>query len=208
MKVGVNKPTRGDSTIRQTATDMARELSNGFQAHDDKRRDDAVEAFFAVDRRQFSYLNDSEARDAAIAFVDALWAKDEIEFQFLRNGDIEREGIKKADYHRVKQKLRKRAWITGADPRYAETKAKAWRHHKSDDDYWTPFMKSQVYELRAALQSPSYPDKRRGGKAGPGPEPMRYVLAFELHDMHTPKHWKQGEEVMVPYFERILREIQ
>jgi len=33
---------------------------------------------------------------------------------------------------------------------------------------------------------------------------MRYVLASELHDMNTKRHWEQGIELLVPYFERIL----
>jgi len=35
---------------------------------------------------------------------------------------------------------------------------------------------------------------------------MRYVLAVELHDMHTDAYWEQAKDVMIPYFERILQE--
>lgn len=61
-----------------------------------------------------------------------------------------------------------------------------------------------MYEFRAAIGDPTYPRKGRGGRSGPGPEPMRYVLASELHDMNTKRHWEQGIEVLTPYFERIL----
>ncbi len=206
MKVGSGTNSGANPSVRATASEMAGQLSNGFQAHDKKRRQDAIDAFTAVDRRQFASLSDRDARQAATAFVDALWAKDEIEFRHLRDGEIDRDGIRDADYTSVKQKLRKRAWITDVDSRYAELKAEAWREHKADGDYWTPFQRSQVLELRAILQSPDYPHKQRGGQAGPGPEPMRYILAFELHDMKDPDYWTEGERVMIPYFERILLE--
>lgn len=187
-----------------TARRMAEQLSQGFRAHDTGRKQTAIDAFASVDTLQFPFLSEGEARHAATAFVEALWAKDDIEFEQLSDGRINREGIRQADYSPVRQKLRERAAIIGADPKYATTKAEAWRRHKSGGDYWTPFQQSQLHELRAALRDPEYPHKPRAGHSGPGPEPLRYVLAFELHDMKTEKHWKQGVEVMTPYFAKIL----
>lgn len=193
-----------DGDDRSLARRMAGELARGFRAHDRGFREKAVDAFAFVDEHQFAHLDEQEARLAATAFVDALWAKDEIEFQYLRNGELDADGLAEADYSPVREKLRRRAALLGADSDYAATKAEAWRHHKAGGDYWTPFQRSQVYELRAALGEPSYPDKPRAGQSGPGPEPLRYVLAFELHDMHTDDHWEQGERVLVPYFRYIL----
>lgn len=199
--------TRADSRgVRGTARYMARELARLFKSHDKGRKSDAVDACRAVDECQFRTLDSDELELAATAFVDALWAKDNIELRHMGDGRIDTAGIRSADYSQVTQELRKRAAIVGADPAYATTKAEAWRRHKSGGEYWTPFMKSQKYELRAALQDPAFPNKPRAGQSGPGPEPMRYVLAFELHDMHTERHWQQGIDVMVPYFSRILRE--
>jgi hypothetical protein len=183
---------------------MAEQLSVGFRAHDKGLREEAVEAFHAVDRLQFQDLDDEDTHLAATAFVDALWAKDEVEFQCLRDGELQIADVREADYRPVKQKLRQRASIIGADPRYAEAKAEAWQKHKAGGDYWTPFGRSQMYELRAALGDPDYPSKPRAGQSGLGPEPLRYVLAFELHDMHTDRHWQEGVSVMIPYYVKIL----
>ena len=184
---------------------MAEQLSVGFRAHDKGFRDEAIEAFGAVDELQFQYLDEEDVRLATTAFVDALWAKDEVEFECLRDGELKREAVADADYGPVTRKLRQRALIIGADSRYAEKKAEAWRRHKCGGDYWTPFGWSQVYELRAALRDPDYPHKPRAGRSGLGPEPLRYVLAFELHDMHADRCWSEGVTAMVPYFETILR---
>lgn len=189
-----------------TAEYMAEQLARGFRAHDKGHKQKAVRAFYEVDRRQFHHVDEQDAQLAAEAFVDALWAKDDVELQYLKHGTLDQEGIENADYGRVRQKLRERAVIIGAEQDYAMTKAEAWRRHKAGGDYWTPFQQSQIYELRAALQDPEYPRKPRAGQSGPGPEPQRYVLAFELHDMHDEQYWTQGEQVMVPYFTRILQE--
>jgi hypothetical protein len=201
MQQHVDGPDR-----RERASEMATALCRGFVAHDNGEREEAIEAFSTVDRNQFPKLDDGDVRLAATAFVDALWAKDDIEFRHLSEGEFDRDGIREASYSPVKRELRKRAAIVGADPRYAETKATAWRRHKAGGDYWTPFLRSQIYEVRAAIDEPEYPNKPRSGVSGPGPEPMRYMLAFELHDMRTEAHWKQGIDVMIPYFERILEE--
>jgi len=187
-----------------TARHLAERLSAGFRAHDKGRREAALEAFHEIDSYQFPDLEAADTRLAAEAFVDALWAKDDVEFGCLRNGALQVDDLRTADYSPVKQRLRQRASLIGADPKYAETKAEAWRKHKTGEDYWTPFGWSQVYELRAVLDDPGYPRKPRGGQSGIGPGPMRYVLAFELHDMHTERHWQEGVSVMVPYYVRIL----
>lgn len=194
----------GRADVLSTAQYMAEQLSTGFQAHDKGFREEAIEAFHSVDKLQFQYLGDDTVRLAATAFVDALWAKDEIEFQCLRDGEIQKEDLKQASYSPVRQKLRQRASLVGADAEYAVKKAEAWRKHKAGGDYWTPFGWSQLYELRAALRDPTYPQKPRAGQSGLGPDPLRYVLAFELHDMHTEQTWQDGLEVMVPYFAKIL----
>lgn len=189
---------------RSTARYLSKQLAAGFQAHDRGSYSDAVGHFYAIDEYQFQNLADDKLHLAARAFVEALRAKDEVEFQCLQHGDIQQEAIMEADYSPVRNKLRQRAAIIGADSNYAVKKAEAWRKHKAGGNYWTPFGWSQVHELRAALQNPDYPPKPRAGKSGLGPEPLRYVLAFELHDMHTKRHWEQGIEVMVPYYESIL----
>lgn len=183
---------------------MAAALARGFLAHDTGNRDEAIEAFATVDRYQFPDLDDGDIEIAATAFVDALWAKDDIELRHLSRGELDVEGLEEESYSPVKRELRKRAAVVGSDPGYAENKATAWQRHKVGGDYWTPFQRSQVYELRAALDDPSYPNKPRAGQSGPGPEPLRYVLAFELHDMKTEHHWRQGIDVMIPYFEKVL----
>lgn len=206
----MNTQTAGGETtetesVHSTARHVAEQLSVGFRAHDKGLREEAIDAFHAVDALQFQYLDEEDVHLATTAFVDALWAKDEVEFRCLRDGELQTADVESADYSPVVQKLRQRASIIGADPRYAEKKAEAWRKHKSGGDYWTPFGWSQVYELRAALRDPDYPDKPRAGQSGPGPEPLRYVLAFELHDMHTEHRWREGVAAMVPYYETILR---
>lgn len=201
---GVDAP-KGDPVLSD-AEEMARQLSYGFKAHDKGMKQAAIDAFAAVDVRQFAHLDEGLARQAADAFVEALWAKDDLELTYMRGGGLDQEGLRRADYGPVRQKLRQRASLVGADPEYAVQKALAWKRHKTGGDYWTPFQRSQVYELRAALQDDSYPSKPRAGLAGPGPDAMRYALAFELHDMHTETHWEQGVQVMIPYFQRILEE--
>lgn len=194
-----------NSSDRQTeAREMAIALAHVFRAHDEGHRQRALEACRRVDELQFRDLDEDGVAIASEAFIDALWAKDEVEFRFLKNGDFDPERIRNADYSDVATHLRKRAAVVGADQRYATEKVEAWRQHKAGGDYWTPYQRAQMYEFRAAIDDPEYPRKGRGGRSGPGPEPMRYVLASELHDMNTKRHWEQGIELLIPYFERIL----
>lgn len=191
--------------LSETAEYMATQLCAGFRAHDNGHRAVAVDAFFEVDRRQFAHLDDETALAGATAYVDALWAKDAIEAEYTDDdGTLRTATLDTADWSRVERCFRERVDAFGMDGRYATKSTEAWRRHKVGGDYWTPMMAAQTYELRAALQRPSYPDKPSDGDSGFGPEATRYALGVELHDMHTPRHWEQAVSVMVPYFEHVL----
>ncbi|QSG11726.1 Uncharacterized protein HSBGL_1304 [Halapricum desulfuricans] len=188
---------------RQVARQMAEQLALGFKFHDERKRERAVEAFAFVDVRQFSHVSDATARDASVAYVDALWAKDDLEQSCMHDGRIDPDALDEADWSDVRSAFARRASLVGMDPRYADQSTLAWRRHKTGGDYWTPIKRAQTYELRAALQEPDYPSKPRHGQSGFGPEAARYELGVELHDT---RQWEQASEVMIPYFERILRE--
>ncbi len=193
-------------SLATAARRMAESLCEGFRAHDDGRYADAIEAFAEVDRGQFPRTDDRLVRDGAAAYVDALWAKDEVEAAFRdETGSIAVEGLADADWSVVRGCFRRRADALGIDPAYASKSTLAWRRHKVGGDYWTPMQEAQVYELRAALGDDRYPTKPNDGRSGFGPEAARYALGVELHDMHTPRHWAQAVDVMTPYYERILR---
>lgn len=187
-----------------TARDLAEALARLFLAHDRGDYEQAVQACHFIDTHQFPHLDEEDLEVAARGFVGGLREKDEIEFEHLTAGDIDTEALAEADYGPVRAQLRTRASVIGADHAYARTKATAWKRHKIGGDYWTPFMRSQVYELRAILQDPTYPAKPRAGQSGFGPEPVRYILAFELHDMKSDERWREGVDVMTPYFAAIL----
>lgn len=189
-----------------TARHMAEQLTRVFRAHDERDRSTAIEACEDVDRLYFQHADEESVRLGAAAFVDALWEKDEVEFRHLRDGGLDREGVGSADWSPVRQKFRERAAALGIDQEYAACKTRGWRRHKAGGDYWTPFQRAQVLELRAALQDPAYPDKPKYGQSGHGPEAVRYTLGVELHDMHTPEHWHQARRAMTPYFRMVLRE--
>jgi len=191
--------------MRERAREMASALCRGFVAHDDGDRAEAIEAFSTVDRHQFAHLDEERAREASVAYVDALFAKDDVELEHLRNGDLDAESLDATDWGPVLRQFRIRAATAGIDPEYARASATAWRRHKTGGDYWTPMQRAQMLELRAALADPSYPGKPKYGQSGFGPEPVRYVAGVELHDMHSESHWEQAITVMTPYFERILR---
>ena len=189
-----------------TAAHMAIEICRGFKHHDDGDRRAAVESFAAVDELQFAHLDGDDAREAAEAYVDALWAKDAVEEPFTTDGEIDQAGLAGADWGEVEAAFMRRADVVNMNPRYAEKSTVAWRNHKVGGDYWTPIEEAQMYEIRAAIDDPAYPHKPRYGRSGFGAEPVRYALAVELHDMHTDDHWQQAAEVMQPYFEFILRQ--
>lgn len=183
---------------------VATRLCEGFQHHDERRREQAVDAFAAVDRFQFAHVDAETARRAAAAYVDALWAKDDVEDRHrLEDGAedaIDREGLAEADWSAIESALAERAALVGIDPEYAALTTEGWRLHKVGGDYWTPHLRSQQLELRVALQDPTYPEKPRHGKSGAGPEATRYVLGVELHDC---RRWAEARDVMVPYFAAI-----
>lgn len=196
---------RDRSGIDRQARYLAEEYCSGFQLHDRRQHDEAVEAFHVVDRCQFVDLTDEEAREAATAYVDALWAKDEIEKRHATDGVIDPDAIADADYTSVREPLAHRADVVGMDERYADETATAFQYHKTGNDYWTPFLEAQTIELRAALGFEDYPDKPRGGQSGYGPLACRYLVGVELHDMHATDAWEEAIRVMTPYYRQILQ---
>ena len=194
----------GDA-VSSTAAYMAEQLCRGFRAHDDRDRDRSIEAFFEVDRRQFAHLDDATARTATTAYVDALWAKDALEADCsAADGTIDPEAIARADWAPVERCFGERAVAVGMNSSYARDSTAAWRRHKTGEDYWTAFLRAQTAELRAAVQDPAYPHKPKEGLSGYGPEPVRYVLGVELHDMHTEPHWRQAVRALTPYYAFVL----
>lgn len=196
---------RNRSSIDRQARYMAEEYCSGFQLHDRRQHDEAVEAFFAVDQSQFASLDEDEARVAARAYVDALWAKDEIEKRHSEDGEIDPVAIAEADYTPVLEPLARRASVVGMPERYADETAIAFQRHKTGEDYWTPFLEAQMIELRVALGDADYPDKPRGGQSGYGSLACRYLVGVELHDMHSTSAWEEAIRVMTPYYRQILK---
>lgn len=194
----------GKSEVREEAKSLSQQIIRGFKAHDDGEYETAVEAFTAVDARQFPHLDAEDARLAATAYADALFEKDEVEFNYLRNGRIDADALDEADWGPVRRHFRIRAGIVGMDAEYALATTTAWRRHKTGGDYWTPIQRAQMLEIRAAIGDPGYPHKPKHGRSGFGPEPVRYALAIELHDMHDPAYAEQAVDVMIPYYEFIL----
>jgi hypothetical protein len=177
-------------------------MGMGFVCHDRRERERAIEAFSYVDTFQFQHVSESTAREASVAYVDALWEKDEIEDACRVDGEIDPVAIDEADWTPVREAFARRASLVGIDPAYAELSTIGWRRHKAGGDYWTPLMKAQMHELQAAIGDPDYPHKNRAGQSGFGPEATRYLLGVELHDTRA---FEEGAEVMVPYFETIAR---
>jgi len=202
---GANVALLGDGSLVDVAREMAERICLGFRFHDRRERTRAVEAFAAVDRRQFDHLDRQTARAAASAYVDALWAKDEVEAECTVDGELDYELLAAADWGSVRKAFARRAALVGMDSRYAEASTLAWKRHKVGGDYGRPMQRAQVNELRAAMRDPDYPHKPHQGQSGFGPEAARYLLAVELHDMHTEDCWKQAKRTMIPYYERILR---
>jgi hypothetical protein len=181
---------------------VAAQMGMGFVYHDKRKRELAVDAFATVDEFQFRHVSDEVAREAAKAYVDALWAKDDIEDSCRVDGEFDRAALEGADWSSLRRACERRASLVGIDREYAELTTAAWRRHKTGGDYWTPFQKAQMYELRTVLQDPDYPHKPRDGQSGFGPEPARYALGVELHDT---RRFEEGMETMVPYYERIAQ---
>jgi hypothetical protein len=194
---------------RETVTDHAEFLAervwDGFVAHDQRDRMAAVKAFAAVDGSQFQHVDDATARRAAVAYVNALWKKDEVEDTHQTDGEFDRETLDAADWDPVHENFAERARLLGIDEDYADLSTTAWRRHKTGGDYWTPIMHAKLLELRVAMGDPEYPRKPRYGQSGFGPEATRYALAVEHHDYRSEDHLEQGKDVMMPYYEAILR---
>lgn len=189
----------------QDARYVAAQMGMGFVYHDKRKRQLAIDAFATVDKFQFRRVSDEVAREAAKAYVDALWASDDVEDSCRVDGEFDQEALDAADWSPVRKACERRASLVGIDREYAELTTAAWRRHKTGGDYWTPFQKAQMYELRRVLEDPDYPHKPRNGRSGFGPEPARYVLGVELHDT---RRFEEGMEVMTPYFERIAERHQ
>lgn len=193
-----------DDPLDMQARRLAERITSGFQLHDRRQRDEAIEAFHVVDRNQFAHLSSREALRASEAFVESLWAKDEIEKSYQIDSEISPEAIADADYDTVLRPLQRRAQIVGMDEAYARKTTEAWHRHKTMDEYSTAFLEAQTIELRAALGNPDYPEKPKEGRSGYGPLAPRYLLAVELHDMHTRDAWEEAIQVMTPYYKAIL----
>ncbi|GAA0195976.1 hypothetical protein [Halobaculum roseum] len=194
-----------DESVEHVARHMARELCAGFRYHDRGERDAAVESFAEVDRRQFAHVDEDTARRAARAYVDALWAKDELETDHMDGDRIDPESIRGGDWGRVYDALAERAAVADIDREYATATTRAWRNHKANGDYWTPMLRAQLLEYRAAVGDENYPTKPSDGREGFGTAPVRYLLGVELHDRHTRDHWEEAIRVMEPYYRRVLR---
>lgn len=194
----------GRSDVEQRARYMAEQICTGFQLHDYGQREEAIEAFYEVDKHQFAHATNDDAYRAARSFVDALWEKDDVEKAHLNDGVVDPESVGDGEWKNVSTALEQRASAVGMDRRYAEKTTAAWCKHKTGDDYWSSFLEAQTYELRCAMQDPTYPDKPKEGLSGYGPISTRYLLAVELHDMHTQETWEEAIRVMVPYYEAVL----
>lgn len=190
---------------RSLAKHMARQVCKGFVYHDRGEWEKSVGAFYAVDRHQFEHLSHEEAFRAAVAYAGALWAKDAVEPPLREDGTFDPDAIDAADWSPVREWLELRAEIVGMDPEYASGTTEGWRRHKIGEDYWTPMMRGQHHEIRAALDDPDYPRKEGTCRTGFGPLTARYLVGLELHDMKTERHWERALETMIPYYEDILR---
>lgn len=196
--------TAAASNAETDARTLAETLCRGFRRHDRRERGRCLDAFATVDRHQFPALTDAAARDAAAGYVDALWEKDALERRYTRDGTLDRNALAAADWSPVQAALERRAEVAGIEPAYAALTTAGWRAHKTGGDYRTPLGKARVYELQIALDDPTYPRKSGDGAAGIGAPAARYLLAVELHDVHTEAAWQQAVAVMAPYFEAIL----
>lgn len=188
----------------ETARELARNLCEGFVAHDKRDRDRALTAFIAVDRGQFPWLGEVEARRTAGAFVDALWEKDAIESPYTVERDLkDLDRLAAADWDRVYAPLKRRAEIIGMSTEYAAHTTEAWRQHKTGGDYWTPTLIAQNHEISAAIGE-RLPEGTGFGHSEHGHLAARYLVGVELHDMHSDQHWEQAIDLMTVYFAEML----
>ena len=184
---------------------LAVQVCKGYRAHDDRDRSTAIDSFAYVDDAQFEHLSTDEAREAATALVDALWAKDDVEESFVIDGVVERPAeLAQADWSAVEAALCRRARIVGMDETYGRLTTESWKQHKVGGEYSLPVLEAQRLEVGAAIGTDSYPSKDRAGRSGFGELPARYLVAVELHDKRSERAQKRIVEVMTPYFETIL----
>ena len=184
---------------------MAFQLCEGYRAHDLRDRTAAIDSFAYVDNLQFGHLTVSEARDAATALVDGLWAKDEVEAPFVAGGVVEQPAkLSRADWGDVEAALRRRARTVGMDEAYGRLTTESWTQHKIGGEYSSPVLEAQRLEVNAALGVDTYPSKKRAGRNGCGELPARYLVAVELHDDRSECSRRRILDVMTPYFETIL----
>lgn len=183
---------------------VAIKLCEGYRRHDERDRSGAIEAFAFVDDAQFDHLTVEQAREAAVALVDALWEKDAVETTCFSDDGYEPDRLNSANWERVEAALRRRADVVGMNRRYATAMTTAWRRHKSDGDYTTPIIEAQHHEVTAALGDDTYPVKPSAGESGFGELPARYLVAVELHDEATGDADQRIIDVMTPYFEVLL----
>lgn len=190
------------TATEEVVSHLAMQMGLGFVYHDRREREAAVDAFAAVDRIQFAHADEESTRRAAEGYVDALWEKDRVERAHeIEDGTFDRAALAAADWSPVRDAFSRRAAAVGIDERYADASTAGWRAHKTREDYWTPLLRAQLYELRTVFDDPEYPHKPRYGQSGFGPEAVRYLLGVELHDM---RRFEEGYEAMKPYFRRIL----
>lgn len=198
---GAARADRGD-----LAEYMGRQVCLGFVHHDRREWHETVASFYAVDRHQFAHLGDERAFAAATAYAAALWAKDAVEAPHVGDdGRLDREALDAADWGPVEACLSRRAEIVGMPAEYATETVEGWRRHKTGGDYWTPHMRAQQYEIRAALADPAYPPKSGNGRSGFGALPALYLVGIELHDRKSERHWERAADAMAGYYREILR---
>lgn len=192
-------------SVERDPSTVAKKLFEGYQCHDERDREGAIAAFTYVDDFQFDHLSTADARAAATALVDSLWAKDDVEGSSVRNGSVDcPDELAQADWSAVDDALRRRARIVGMDETYATQTVRGWKRHKVGGDYAVPLLEAQQLEVKAALRDDAYPEKDRAGQSGFGELPARYLVAVELHDVRSELSRRRIVEVMTPYFETIL----
>jgi hypothetical protein len=193
-----------DRSRTETAEYLAQRFCDGMAAVDERDRDRANDAFTEVDRGQFRHLDRNEAREAAVAHVDGLWATNRIERECTVDGEVDPTRVASADWGPVRSAFERRQWVVGLDEQYAGTYTTAWRNHLTGEDYWTPHMEAMCYEVRVAKGEPNYPTKPSDGHAGFGAEPARFALAVDLRRAGSERHRRQNLRNMQRYFEGIL----
>jgi len=186
----------GSSSKAETA---ATAICEGMKLHDEGEYEQAIEEFTTTDAIWFD-VPTAVARGGAIGYVEALRSKDRLD-----DPSTDSPLSNRTLWELVKSSLIARGEILGINRRYGIRTTQAWYQHKTGGDYWTPFLDAQRAVVQAAIDDPQYPRKGSDGTQGYGPEPVVYLLAVELHDLHSTERWKQAQQIMTMYFEQILR---